>query len=70
MNSKQWGAGHRAVYPTARPGRDGEPAGRAGGRRDCRRDGGRGDQLLPGDNEVLLDVFGSRLEVWDKGQAT
>lgn len=55
------------MYPTARPGK---PAGRAGGRRDCRRDGGRGDQLLPGDNEVLLDVFGSRLEVWDKGQAT
>lgn len=70
MNLKQWGADRSAVYATARTGRDGEPRGRPGGRRDFRRNGGRGERLLPGDNEVLLDVFGSRPEVWDKGQAT
>lgn len=67
MNSEQWGADHRAINAT---GRDGEPAGRPGDRREFRRNGGRRERLLPGDNEVLLDVFGSRPEVWDKGQAT
>lgn len=35
---------------------------------DLRRDGGRGNCLLLGDNEVLINVFGSRLQVWDESQ--
>lgn len=79
MELRKHGPDPRAVYPTgsgarARLGRDGsrettekwQEGVKAGV--DLRRDRGRGNCLLVSDSEVQINMFGSRLQVWDEGQ--